>query len=92
METHLENGVVVAEVAATEDQTSIGKLNKAVPLTFAGIGCYSPAFFAGDLPENRRLSRYRSKRCMPACFMGNITAVIGRTWVHPKGWQYSTSG
>ena len=52
---YLENGVVVAEVAADEDQTSIGKLKKAVPLTFAGIGCYSPAFFAGDLPEKQAL-------------------------------------
>ena len=50
---YLENGVVVAEVAADEDQASIAKLNKAVPLTFAGIGCYSPTFFAGDLPEKQ---------------------------------------
>ena len=52
---YLENGVVVAEVAAGEDQASIAKLNKAVPLTFAGIGCYSPAFFAGDLPDKQAL-------------------------------------
>ena len=51
----LKNKVVVAEVTAEDDQAAITDMNDAKPLTFAGIGYYSPAFFAGDLPQKQAL-------------------------------------
>ena len=51
----LLDGRVVAEVGASDDTQPEAPSDAAQAVTFSGIGCYSPAFFAGCQPGKQPL-------------------------------------